>query len=216
MQIRKWIFSSVFLLCPLPQAMAEDDDSIFRTPSVKLSIVKSTGNTKVSSKGQFDDVPFNSSNLITPVLTFIQPPAYFSDDTRWGYHTELSTTYFKLDYDKDDKRYRDGDFEGISFSLTPILFYQWGDKTLCGHCKSSRLEFGVGLNYLNAEGDLLTDSGDEVVFDSTGFGFNSHIGFVVNFKRWELSLRYVVPTRIDDEDLDIRHALSSIGLGYRF
>ncbi|WP_299013354.1 hypothetical protein [uncultured Photobacterium sp.] len=216
MQKRIWIFFSIIVLSPMHQVIAIDAETFFRSPSVKLAIVKSTGNIKVSSKDQFDKVPFSSSSLVTPVLTLIQPPAYFLDETRWGYHTEISTTYFLLDYDEDDLRYRDGDFEGYSLSVTPVLFYQWGDKELCSHCKSWRIELGAGVNYLNSEGDLTAENGEKLRFGNTGFGFNSHLGVVVNFKKWELGLRMVVPTRVDDQNVKVRHALSSIGLGYRF
>lgn len=217
MQKYGWICFSVVMLNPLQSVVAIEAETVFRMPSVKLGIAKSAGNIEVSSKGEFDDVAFSSSNAVTPVVSLIQSPVYFSDTSRWGYHTELNAAYFKLDYDDDeDQGFRDGEFKGYSVSFSPVLFYQWGDKNLCGNCKSWRFELGAGVDYLNADGDLTDNDGDKISFDNSGFGFNSHLGVVMNYKQWELGLRFVVPTRIDDDDVKVRHALSTLSFGYRF
>ncbi|MGF1687620.1 hypothetical protein L4C36_13120 [Photobacterium japonica] len=210
---------AIALLSPLSMAVAMDMETVLRTPTVKLGVVKASGNVEVSQEGVFDDAPFNSSTAISPFLMLIQPPAYFTETTRWGYHTELSGSYFKLDYDGDDhKGFRDGELDGYSVSFTPVLFYQWGDKDLCSGCKSWRLEAGVGAHYVDIDGKLIADTptGQQTAFSAAGWGVNAHLGAVVNYKRWELGLRLVVPTTLDDDDIEVEHGLSSVSLGYRF
>ncbi|MCG7587836.1 hypothetical protein [Photobacterium sp. OFAV2-7] len=217
MQKKGWFCFSIVMLNPLQSVLAVEAETLFRMPSLKLGIAKSAGTIDVSSKGQFDDVAFSSSTSFTPVVTLIQSPFYFSDDSRWGYHTELNAAYFKLDYDDDNGQgFSDGEFEGYSVSFTPVLFYQWGDKTLCRECKSWRFELGAGINYLNADGALIVISGDKTVFENSGFGVNAHLGAVMNYKQWELGLRFAVPTKVDDNDVEVRHALSILSFGYRF
>ncbi|MGF1723480.1 hypothetical protein [Photobacterium nomapromontoriensis] len=208
---------SAVMLNPFSLAAAMDMESIFRLPALKIGIAKASGNVEVSHKGTFNDIPFNSSSSISPVITLIQPPVYFSPTSQWGYHTELNGGYFKLDYDDDeDKAYRDGEYKGYSVSFTPVLFYQWGDKNLCGTCKSWRVEVGAGVHYVNSEGELADENGTKTEFTSVGFGFNSHLGAVANYKQWEIGLRLVVPTRLDDSDIKIKHGLSAVSIGYRF
>ncbi|MGF1758652.1 acyloxyacyl hydrolase [Photobacterium sagamiensis] len=210
--------NTLLLLNPLQAATAMDLAAIFRMPVFKIGVVGSAGTVEVSDNKSFSDVPFKSSGSISPVVTLIQPPVYFGEDTRWGYHTELNVKYFKLDYDNDDARYQDGELKGYTADITPVLFYQWGHKELCAKCRSWRVEAGVGMNYLNSDGELKQPDGKDIEFSSVGFGFNSHIGAVVNYRQWELGLRLVVPTQIndDDDDADARHALSSVSLAYRF
>ncbi|PSU36235.1 hypothetical protein [Photobacterium lutimaris] len=198
-------------------AHAMDLETLFRVPGVKLGIAKSTGSVDITKKGQFNDVPFNSSNSVTPVVSLIQSPYYFSESSRWGYHTELSASYFDLDYDDgDDDQFVGGDYKGYSVSFKPVLFYQWGNRKLCSSCKSWRVELGAGVHYLNADGKLKNADNSQEKFDSSGIGFNSHLGAVVNYKNWELGLRVVVPTRLNDDDIKVEHGLSSVSLGYRF
>lgn len=208
---------SAVMLNPFSLATAMDMESVFRLPTVKIGIAKASGNVDVSHEGKFSDIPFNSSTSISPMITLIQPPVYFSETSQWGYHTELNGGYFKLDYDDDeDKAFRDGELKGYSVSFTPVIFYQWGDKKLCGSCKSWRVEAGAGVHYVNTEGELIAFDGSKTKFTPSGFGFNSHLGAVVNYKQWELGLRLVVPTRLDDSDVKIKHGLSAVSIGYRF
>ncbi|MGR5064748.1 hypothetical protein [Photobacterium sp. DNB22_13_2] len=212
-----YLIVSAIVLSSGSTAHALDLEALFRVPSVKLAIAKSTGNVDITKKGQFNDVPFNSSSSVTPVISLIQSPYFFSESTRWGYHTELSASYFDLDYDDDDDdQFVDGNYKGYSVGFTPVLFYQWGDRKLCSSCKSWRVELGAGVHYLNADGKLKSADNSQEKFDSSGFGFNSHLGTVVNYKNWELGLRLVVPTRMDDGDIKVEHGLSSVSLGYRF
>ena len=204
-------------LCSGSFAHAMDLETLFRVPSVKLGVAKSTGNVDISKDGEFKDIPFNSSNSVTPVISLIQSAYFFSETTRWGYHTELSASYFDLDYDDDDDdQFTGGDYKGYSVGFTPVLFYQWGDRKLCSTCKSWRIELGAGVHYLNADGKLKNADNSQIKFDSSGFGFNSHLGTVVNYKKWELGLRLVAPTRMDDGDIKVEHGISSVSLGYRF
>ncbi|MDX1302107.1 hypothetical protein [Photobacterium sp.] len=210
--------SVLLLLNPLQTAIAMDFATIFRMPAFKIGMAGSAGTVEVSDSKSFSDVPFKSSSSLSPLVALIQPPVYFGEDTRWGYHTELNVKYFKLDYDNDDGRYQDGELKGYTVDVTPVFFYQWGYKNLCANCRSWRVEAGLGINYLNSDGELQQLGGKEIAFSSVGFGFNSHIGAVVNYRQWELGLRLVVPARIndDDDDADARHALSSVSLAYRF
>ena len=186
-------------------------------PSVKLGVVSGSGNIEVSKDGVFNDVPFTTSASISPLVMLIQPPVYFSAQSRWGYHTELSASLFDLDYDDEkNDEFRSGNYKGYSVSFTPVLFYQWGHKNLCGRCKSWRLELGAGVNYLNSNGELSTINGEMIEFHNTGFGINSHLGMVLNYKKWEVGWRLVMPTRIDDNNVKVRHAVSSLSFGYRF
>ena len=217
MQKYGWICFSAVMLNPLHSVAATEAGDLFRPPSLKLGIVSSSGNIKVSKGNEFNDVPFNTSSSISPVVMLIQPPAYFSAQGRWGYHTELSASYFDLEYDDErNDKYHHGDYHGYSISFTPVLFYQWGNKKLCSHCKSLRLELGAGINYLNSEGNLITDSGENITFHNIGFGLNSHLGMVLNLNKWEFGWRMVMPTRVDDNNVKVRHAVSSLSLGYRF
>ncbi|AJR05765.1 hypothetical protein C9J03_01240 [Photobacterium gaetbulicola] len=198
-------------------AHAMDLDTLFRVPSVKLAIAKSNGNIDITKREEFNDIPFNSSNSVTPVISLMQSPYYFSESTRWGYHTELSASYFDLDYDDDDDdQFVGGNYKGYSVGLTPVLFYQFGDRKLCSTCKSWRFELGAGVHYINADGKLKNADNSQIDFDSSGFGFNSHLGAVLNYKNWELGLRIVAPTRLDDAGIKVEHGLSSISFGYRF
>lgn len=207
--------AALFMLVPVAGAVA--DESLFRMPSLKLGVVKFSGNMEASRDGQFSDVPFSSSMAVSPLVTLIQDPVYFSDTSRWGYHTEISGGYFNLDYDDDDHSgFVDGELKGFSVALTPVLFYLWGDRELCHSCKSWRIEAGAGVNYLYADGELNKRNDQKLSFDSSGLGFNAHLGAVANYKQWEIGLRLVVPTKVDDDDVSIEHSLSSVSLGYRF
>ena len=209
---------ATLLLSPL-SVSAMSAETFFRLPSVKLGIMKASGNVDVSQAGQFDDAPFNSSSSVSPFITLIQSPVYFSETSRFGYHTEFSGSYFDLDYDNDDHQgFRDGDLDGYSVSFTPVMFYQWGDKDLCASCKSWRVELGVGAHYVDLDGKLIADTptGEQTAFSAAGFGVNAHLGAVVNYKRWELGLRLVMPTQFEDNEIEVEHGLSTVSLGYRF
>jgi hypothetical protein len=203
------------LLSPLQSFAAMDLETLFRMPTFKLGIASGAGSVEVSDGNTLHDVKFKSTSSISPLITLIQSPYYFNDETRWGYHTEINARYFKLDYDDKSSDFVDGELEGYSASLTPVLFYQWGHKKLCESCRSWRVEVGAGVNYLYSDGDVKSINGDKTDFSSSGFGFNSHVGTVVNYHQWELGLRLVVPTRIDDE-VKARHALSNVNIAYRF
>lgn len=144
--------------------------------------------------------PFNvygiltqAKNYYSPLLAFYSPDRYLNPDSNWGWFVELGWKKYYLNYQSDPSNPKldpvdlGTSAKGNFFHITPVLFYNWGDRYI-GEEGGQSFKFGIGLGfgYLSAKGTIKyteTDGLDHA-FNVSGFGMSINVMMDYRYNNW--------------------------------
>ncbi len=171
-------------------------------------------NSMVISDHDSNDVAEISSDLtFYPTLSLKSEHNYFSD-SNWGYFYELSTSTLHLDKQGDPPTDVGTSINGTYSHLTPTLFYSFGDS----NDFNTQVGIGIGLGYLDIEGDFLTDKQQPVTkqrVNGSGLGFSVGVYFEAEAGNWITRINGYGPV-VDIGAYTYQYIDVTISLAYRF
>jgi hypothetical protein len=106
-----------------------------------------------------DESDFNGTLTEGMYTTFFlslgSPYRYFSESSNFGFYFEFGLSNFKMDSQEvgSDEVDLGTSARGNYIYITPLVFYNFGDKNPKKH--SLKLGLGVGIGYLKSEGDIV-------------------------------------------------------------
>lgn len=120
--------------------------------------------------------------------------------TKFGYNIQITFSGFRVDkqdFNDDDLEDVGTSAEGYYVYALPVFFYNIGDKGLKnGKGKSLRFGIGIGLGYLEAEGDILLEDLDGGTQEKYDFDVRTDpvdlAAFVImdaRYNKWLLQIR---------------------------
>lgn len=144
--------------------------------------------------------PFNVYGTLTqadfnyvPLLAFYTPDHYLKPNSNWGWFIELGWKKYHLNYQSYpsnpalDPVNLGTAARGNFFHITPMLFYNWGDRYIEDNGGQS-FKFGVGLGfgYLSARGNVKYTETDNLIhdFDVSGLGMAVTVMMDYRYNNW--------------------------------
>lgn len=144
--------------------------------------------------------PFNVYGVLTqadfnyqPLISFYTPDRYLSPSSNWGWFIELGWKQYHLAYQSDPSNpdlapvNLGTSARGNYFHLTPVLFYNWGDRYI-GEDGGQSFKFGIGLGYgyLSAKGTInyTETDGLDHAFNVNGFGMAITVMMDYRYNNW--------------------------------
>lgn len=132
-----------------------------------------------------------SSMYETPLLSFYTPDIYFGN-SNWGSYVEFGWRSFRLHQQTSPSLGSDPVDLGTSASgsflhATPVLFYNWGDRSISkAGGQSFKFGIGLGVGYLGASGNVkFTETTQEIhSFDVGGLGTAINVLMEYRYKQW--------------------------------
>jgi hypothetical protein len=149
---------------------------------------------------QDPDNPFNVYGVLTqadyqyyPLLSFYTPDRYLNESSNWGWFIELGWKNYSLDHQSDpsnptlDPVDLGTSARGSFFHITPVFFYNWGDRYI-GAEGGQSFKFGIGLGfgYLSTKGTVNYSETDGLdhTFDVAGFGMAINVMMDYRYNNW--------------------------------
>ncbi|MBD3610013.1 MAG: hypothetical protein HUJ30_05635 [Gammaproteobacteria bacterium] len=136
-----------------------------------------------------------TSGSSTELLISYQTPSRYFDNSRWGYFVEFAYKHYLLSmqdspYNPDiEPTDLSTSAEGRFYHLTPVLFYSWGDRFIVNKGSLSRFGIGLGMGYLQADGDIIFTETDGQTHGFSLDGFGNSIIVFFDYQRDNLYVR---------------------------
>lgn len=198
-------------------SLAEEADSTYDFPyRLTLGISVYSTDLEVKDKNSNAKGTLSEEFGYSPFLALESPYRYFNEKTDFGWFMEYGLGTFKLDRQLVNGQLVDlgTSVRGYHATITPVLFYNFGDRLLNGH--SFKLGVGTGLGYLHAKGDIiLTESPvkERHDFKINDLGLAVYVLFDYRYKNLNIRVSGSGPT-IDKGDHEYEILSFDMDIGY--
>jgi len=175
-------------------------ESIFNVEAVKVGIAMKSLDLDVYDLGSVDpEGTLTEGQYITLDLALVTP-YNFIKESKFGYYFEYGFSNFDMGFQVTGGGAFEEDLDtsasGIYFHLTPFLFYNFGDSVTKKNNHSFLVGIGLGLGYIQAEGDIeFTETTSNYhLFSIDGFTESFGLMMEYQYQNWYIRISNTGPS----------------------